>query len=82
MRVFTARVEMPENALAVDIEDALISAKWTEHHETDLDDKCGSCKFFKPFESDSLKFHGECEAGRVWGARTRPKCKAYERKEG
>lgn len=81
-RVFKARVEVPENALPIDIEDAKLHAEWEEVHETDLDGKCGSCKWFKPFKNESLQYHGLCEAGRVWGARTRPKCKGYERKEG
>lgn len=89
MIILTKRIELPDNANYEDIEDAKITADrkgWKREYttsqqerlKTDLDGKCGSCKYFKPFENESLKFHGECEAGRVWGARTRPKCKGYE----
>ena len=44
---------------------------------TSLENKCGSCKYFCPLEKSS---RGKCSAGRVWGERTRPKCKLYERK--
>jgi hypothetical protein len=50
---------------------------------TSLENKCGSCKYFKPFnpkERPYLASCGECDVGHVWGARTRKACKQYERK--
>lgn len=46
--------------------------------ETTLDNKCGSCKYFQPWV-DSV--YGKCGIGHVWGARTRPKCKKYEKEK-
>ena len=51
---------------------------------TSLENKCGSCKYFKPFdaiERPYLKSCGECDMGHVWGQRTRKACKSYERKK-
>lgn len=51
--------------------------------KTNLEHKCGSCKYFKPFnakERPYLASCGECDKGRVWGQRTRKACKEYERK--
>lgn len=45
---------------------------------TNLDNKCGSCIYFHQWENS---VNGSCDAGRVWGQRTRPKCKKYERKK-
>lgn len=47
--------------------------------QTSLENKCGSCKYFVPYDN---RVYGNCDAGRTWGQRTRPKCKKYERKEG
>ena len=47
---------------------------------TDLSHKCGSCKHFCPVNEDSTM--GRCDCGRVWGPRSRPRCKDYERKKG
>ena len=46
---------------------------------TSLDNKCGSCKYFVQIENSA---RGTCKAGRVWGERTRPKCKKYEKEKG
>lgn len=46
--------------------------------QTSLENKCGSCVHFCPFNNS---VNGSCDAGRVWGQRTRPKCKKYERKK-
>jgi len=49
--------------------------------KTDLEHKCGTCRFFKPFTGDKayLTNCGECAKGHVWGARSRKACKEYER---
>lgn len=47
--------------------------------QTSLENKCGSCIYFRPWEGS---VNGHCDAGRTWGQRTRPACKKYERKEG
>lgn len=49
--------------------------------ETSFDNKCGSCKYFKPMDLNWTSCYGECLAGHVDGVRTRPKCKKYERAE-
>jgi len=46
--------------------------------QTNLEYKCGSCKFFRQFENSTC---GKCDAGRVWGERTRKACTRYERIE-
>lgn len=51
---------------------------------TSFENKCGSCQYFKPFDAKErpyLKSCGECDKGRVWGARSRKACKDYERKQ-
>ncbi len=82
MRVYTARIELPDSATWSQIEDAKLSAKWKESYETDLENKCGSCIHFHYFGNDMphLKYQGTCDAGHIWGQRSRPKCKGYERK--
>ena len=49
---------------------------------TDLNNKCGSCEFFKPFNRwhGGSWCYGECTKGHVCGARSRRACKEYERK--
>jgi hypothetical protein len=47
---------------------------------TSLDNKCGSCKYFKPFNDPMYTSAGTCGLGHVWGQRSRPACKKYERK--
>jgi len=49
---------------------------------TDLSNKCGSCKHFRPYEWESNHNHscGDCAKGRAWGVRTRPACTLYERR--
>lgn len=85
---------LPDNADHKTKLDAMAQAgrdesKWRVVHTresrkqmTDLENKCGTCKFFRPFTGDKkyLEGCGECDKGHVWGARTRPKCKSYERK--
>ena len=86
--------ELPDNADAKTILDAMAYAAVNENgwrkifsreyyqKDTDLTNKCGSCKHFKPYEG-KYKLRGDCMAGRVgFRRRTEPKCKAYERKKG
>ena len=49
---------------------------------TDLSNKCGSCKAFCPYREGQpfQSSHGTCGKGHPWGARTRPACKDYERR--
>jgi hypothetical protein len=47
---------------------------------TNLENKCGGCKFFVP-NQHGLKSYGSCDAGGAWGVRTRKACKKYERRE-
>lgn len=58
-----------------------VSTKEELKKKTTLDNKCGSCIHYHPFDAlEGLPTCGSCDAGRVWGQRTRPKCKKYERK--
>ena len=82
-------IELPQNYTAAEKLNAMAKASWDESmwhpvysrkevmEKTSMEDKCGSCKYFCPLEKSS---RGKCSAGRVWGERTRPKCKLYERK--
>lgn len=88
---YYAEFEVPDNADYLTIEDAKLSAKWKIRKyktidertaETDLSNKCGSCKYFKPREG-KYKYRGDCEMGRVgFRMRTLPRCSAYEKKKG
>jgi len=82
---YKAVIEVPNNASWQTIEDAKIKAVWklVEPKEermarTNLNNKCGSCKKFCPFDCSS---YGTCERThclfRV--SRTRKACKDYER---
>ena len=82
---YKAEIEVPNNASWQTIEDAKIKAVWklVEPKEermarTNLNNKCGSCKKFCPFDCSS---YGTCERThclfRV--SRTRKACKDYER---
>lgn len=83
-------IEIPENYTYQEKFDAMARAArdeslWKEvktldeiRKKTNLENKCGSCKYFRPWK-DSV--NGHCDAGRVWGQRTRPMCKKYERIE-
>lgn len=88
MKLVAEPIILPDNATWQDIEDAKLSAKWHEVKsleyfmaKTNLDHKCGSCKFFTPCKS-GLKAHGFCDDGihEPYRARTTPACKNYERK--
>ena len=81
-------IEIPENYTYQEKFDAMARAArdeslWKEvktldeiKKRTNLDNKCGSCKYFRQWK---YSVNGYCDAGRVWGQRTRPKCKLYER---
>lgn len=83
-----AEIEVPDNADWQTKLDAMLKASrdescWREvrtlseiKKRTTLDNKCGSCKHFRPWENS---VNGQCAIGHVWGARTRPACKKYER---
>ena len=87
-------IEIPENYTYKEKLDAMARASrdtslWVEvksleelKKRTNLDNKCGSCKYYCPFTHNGRELtNGHCNAGRVWGQRTRPKCKLYERKK-
>lgn len=44
--------------------------------KTNLDHKCGSCKYFCKLDNSPV---GTCDMGHVWGQRSRPACKKYEK---
>lgn len=81
-------IEIPENYTYQEKFDAMARAArdeslWKEvktldeiRKRTNLDNKCGSCIYFCPWEDSVM---GSCNAGRTWGQRTRPMCKKYER---
>lgn len=84
--------EVPKNASELDIMDALlyklnhngwkkILHKHEMHRDTDLEGKCGSCKYFSPIDHLGSSCYGKCKRGRVMGQRTRKACKGYERAE-
>lgn len=83
----TATIEVPESASWQDIEDAKLSATWKTVktrpdiiRETDLCDKCGSCKFFEPTPCKRNKTYGICHKGHVSPrSRSIKKCTLYER---
>ena len=83
----TATIEVPESASWQDIEDAKLSATWKTVkdrkdiiRETDLCDKCGSCKFFEPTPCKRNKTYGVCHKGHVSPrSRSIKKCVLYER---
>ena len=83
-------IEIPENYTYQEKFDAMAKAArdesmWKEIHtreelmkRTSFENKCGSCKHFRPWGNS---VNGECAIGHVWGARTRPKCKKYEKEK-
>ena len=88
--ILTARIEVPDNAPWQTIEDAKISAKWhrvTSRKDiidnTDLCDKCGSCKFFELTPCKRNKTYGVCHKGYTSPrSRSVKKCTQYERGRG
>lgn len=86
-------IDVPDNATFQTIEDAKIIAErnisWhrviemTERlRRTNLEDKCGSCKFFTLKPDLTSCCYGKCEKGKSgYKTRSNPKCKQYERRE-
>lgn len=94
MIILEKRIELPDNATYEDIEDAKITADrngWTRKHtasveermlKTDLEGKCGSCKYFHLRPDLFSCCYGDCEKGlKGYRQRTIKACKWYERKE-
>lgn len=85
-------IELPDNATPSEILNAIAQAgrsdqgwkKKTTRAEkmskTDLQNKCGSCRYFRMFFYSEAE--GRCVKGHPWGKRTRPCCKEYERRKG
>lgn len=77
---------LPDDYTWQDLEDAKLSAKWRQvvsneerMKNTDLTDKCGSCKYFKPkIGKKEGTSKGDCEMSMCPIYRTRRKCKKYE----
>lgn len=94
MKKLVAEIYVPDNASWQDIEDAKLKAQWRviESREsimlqTNLDGKCGSCKWFCLKKGAYIKSRGDCTNSsdnvRVKKNRSRTStCKAYERKRG
>ena len=90
MMMFQAKpLYFPDNTHPQVIADACLKAEWTWVNDpdkrvrtTNLCDKCGSCKYFKPMKDfGGSSCYGRCDKGRKLGQRSRPKCMAYERSE-
>lgn len=87
MKLIADPIYLPDNANWQTIEDAKANAKWHKviskeelQARTDLTGKCGSCKFFKPYDG-KYKCRGDCMNGRVgFRQRCSPACKGYEKK--
>lgn len=62
--------------------DDIIAGTDTKRKETNLNYKCGSCKWATPRNATGSYINCKCPAKRPnWFARTNPSCKKYERKE-
>ena len=82
---YRAEIEVPNNASWQTIEDAKIKAVWKQIDpkeermaRTNINNKCGSCTKFCPFDYSS---YGTCERGKYLFrvSRTRKACTNYER---
>ena len=91
---YTCQIVLPDNAGIVDKLDAMAQAgrdesKWkkVESREslmkkTNLDNKCGSCKYFELKSLKYSKCKGDCMKGRAgYRRRTCKACTLYERKQ-
>lgn len=86
-------IELPNDADFYAIEDAKLKAeqniKWFRVFDreermknTDLTDKCGSCKYFTLKPDLFSCTYGKCEMGHHgYKPRTQRKCKQYERRD-
>ena len=93
MKLIADPIILPDDASWQDKEDAKARANWHEvksleyfMSRTNLDGKCGSCKFFEPcLQPYNKKFasNGNCTDGihAPYRARTSPACKNYQRRE-
>lgn len=89
----TVEAEVRMNATPIEIMDALYNEvnheRWKKHihrieqiGETDLEGKCGSCRYFEPMDYFcGSKCYGRCEEGHPYGKRTRKACQEYERRK-
>lgn len=88
-------IELPDNADFKTKLDAMAQAgrdesKWQEVYSrdkmmdrTNLENKCGSCRFFIPKQYGQSKCYGDCFKGYVgYKQRSNKACRAYERKKG
>lgn len=86
----TATIEVPDGSPWQVIEDAKLAAKWHQVKtrsdllkNTDLCNKCGSCKFFELTPCKRNKTYGICHKGHVSPrSRSIKKCTLYERGRG
>lgn len=81
--VLTAKIEVPDNADWKTIEDAKARAIWKEHHtlkermaKTNLDGKCGSCKYFVNCEI-YMGAYAHCTVKDTLRERSRKACKTF-----
>jgi len=94
MTVYTARIEVPDNATYSEIVDAQLCAVWQVEtkvtkedrmRKTNIEGKCATCKWFHPLIVDGAKSYGDCKnydaniTVRFGRSRTQT-CKAYKRK--
>lgn len=85
---YVAEIEVPDNACWQEIEYAKSKAEWKQvltvkdrMQNTDLDGKCGSCKYFVSKPDLFSKCYGNCLKGRAgYKQRSCRGCKLYERK--
>lgn len=88
------QIELPDDADYKTKLDAIAQAgrdesKWkkvesmdSKMRRTNLDNKCGSCKYFKLISPELSKVYGNCMNGRAgYRERTCKACKSYERKQ-
>ena len=92
MIVWTARIEVPDDMPQLDVEERKLHAEWhieeaklslaERMRKTDLEGKCGSCKYFelKPLLYSCV--YGDCLNGHAgFRQRTVKACKDYERRD-
>lgn len=88
-------IELPDNADFKTKLDAMAQAsrdesKWREIYSretmmdrTNLENKCGSCRYFCPKQYGQSKCYGDCLKGYAgYKQRSNKACRSYERKKG
>lgn len=77
-----AEVVFPDDATAIEIEEAKLAAEWKVVRTvkeimaaTDLTNKCGSCKHFCAWRVNGS--YGDCKKGRTTRQRSQKACKKY-----